>query len=620
MKKILLVIILFLLPFSVSAADYDIKGYYINADILEDGDVFVTELFVLEGDFNGYIRDIMYANYSAPSYIDFEYSQIYNASGISDLLVYGRPGNADLSSIDDGDFIKYELVNYGFNGDNYVYELTNTNGLTSVKMYDHTSGTTTFALTYELEDVIVIHEDVAELYYNFVGNDFADDIENIEIKVNLPLPDNSDNFRVWAQGGANSLSGTVEKIDNYGLYATIKDNKAYEPITIRLTFDKNLLFDTSNLDTTDEIALPQIIEVENIRANEANEIRENIKKQYNFSINSAYSLIVLSIIVIAYIYVKYDKERKSKFIGKYNREFIEDYDVEVIDYLFNKNITPNAFSASLLNLIYKKNISFIEIEKNKDYEFTLVSKDNLSKSELILVDLLFVSVGENEKFTTAQLKKYAGGYGTASEFALKYHKWSESVLEEAKKHNFYENNSIPHIFGVINLIITMFVVFYAMSIEINSSLPYIAGVIGLIAFGYCMAVKKKTVNGIEHFSKWKAFKNFLKDFGKFDSKTLPEITLWERYLVYATILGVADKLRKNMEIKVKELDSNYHYGYYGYGIVHSRIISNSINSAVSSAQMTSANANSSSSSGSGFGGGFSSGGGFGGGGGGGRGF
>ena len=32
--------------------------------------------------------------------------------------------------------------------------------------------------------------------------------------------------------------------------------------------------------------------------------------------------------------------------------------------------------------------------------------------------------------------------------------------------------------------------------------------------------------------KWTAFKKFLNDFGSFDVKELPEIKLWERYLVF----------------------------------------------------------------------------------------
>lgn len=117
------------------------------------------------------------------------------------------------------------------------------------------------------------------------------------------------------------------------------------------------------------------------------------------------------IIVWIYVYKKYDKERTPKFNLEYNREFIDDYNVEVIDYLMNSNITPNAMSASIMNLIYKKNIKAEKILEEKDgYKFTLLNKDNLNETENYLVDFLFDRVGTNNEFTTSKLKKYGKIY------------------------------------------------------------------------------------------------------------------------------------------------------------------------------------------------------------------
>ena len=142
---------------------------------------------------------------------------------------------------------------------------------------------------------------------------------------------------------------------------------------------------------------------------------------------------------------------------------------------------------------------------------------------------------------------------------------------------------------------------------------------------YVLAFKRRTKKGNEHYVRWKAFKNFLEDFGNFSIKELPEIELWEKYLVYAVLFGIADKVQKVMNVKIKEfsndvvLDSDllvynnfYHMSY---------VVNSSVNSAISAASRASASkAISTSSSGGGFGGGFSSGGGFGGGGRGGGGF
>ena len=97
-----------------------------------------------------------------------------------------------------------------------------------------------------------------------------------------------------------------------------------------------------------------------------------------------------------------------------------------------------------------------------------------------------------------------------------------------------------------------------------------------------------------------------------DVKELPEVRLWEKYLVYAVSLGCASKLAKTMKIKIKEmntdintLDTSYMDDFYFMSSMNS-VITSSINSAISSTRSVAASENS---SGSGFGGGFSGGGG-----------
>lgn len=168
---------------------------------------------------------------------------------------------------------------------------------------------------------------------------------------------------------------------------------------------------------------------------------------------------------------------------------------------------------------------------------------------------------------------------------------------------------------------------------INSpfTLPTICLILSIIAMIYVSVCQKRTETGAYEFTRWKAFKHFLCDFGKMDIKEVGEVKLWKEYLVYATVLGCADKVEKAMKIKVKELNleetdftiSDYYIFhnisndiYRGIRDAHDQAVSSKIASESSS---SSSSGGSSWSSGSGGGGGFSSGGGsFGGGGGGGR--
>ena len=147
----------------------------------------------------------------------------------------------------------------------------------------------------------------------------------------------------------------------------------------------------------------------------------------------------------------------------------------------------------------------------------------------------------------------------------------------------------------------------------------------LVLIIFIVTRKFYTNKGAEHYAKWMANKRFLEDFSRFNEKELPEVTLWDKYLVYAVVLDCADKLSKEMEVKMPNMDTSdtTYVGYNPY-MTHYFITSNiysSINSGIHTAVASSRSsiAASQASSGGGFGGGSIGGGGsFGGGGGGGR--
>ena len=640
MKKLYLFLILLIFPFIAHAeVDYDITDYYITSDIEVAGGLKIKELVVLDGTFNGYERNIVYRNDSLEEWkagnVNFEKSSIYNAVGIDNLKVAAMKVNGDVSF----DTMK-NISNYASEvdsanlGESNVYTTTkNSNGI-DVRMYMPANNEkVAFYLEYVVANAVVMHNDVAELYFPFIGDKFSDDIDNVNVQVFLPAADTSNNFRIWAHG---PLSGEINKYqnenkENIGLIASIKDLKANTGFDIRVTFDKSLILVPQFLHHSNEDALDKILEVENKRAEDANAKRKKIKAVYYSIKYAAIGYLIFLIVMWIYIYVKFDKEYKADFKNKYNREFIDDYNVEVIDYLFNKNITPNAMSASIMNLVYKKNISVEEMpsdKKKKEYTFKLLNKENLSKSEEYLIEFLFDTVGNGSVFTTKKLKDYAKSTSSYSTFTSKYSTWKNNVIQEGQQQNFYESNTKIKFIGLIIALIGGLIFVTNILCNTDILIAY-ALIIPIVIFAiYIMTFNRRTKSGNEDYAKWKAFKNFLNDFGTFDIKELPEITLWERYMVYATIFGLAKKVQKSMNVYIQELDPNgtlypYYYNSWMYYDLN-YAVADSVNSAVNSAvsySINTANANSSYSSGSGFGGGFSSGGGGGfGGGGGGHGF
>jgi uncharacterized membrane protein len=632
MKKILWGILIFLIPIIVKASsiNYDITNFLIDATIEENGDLSVQELIVLDGNFNGYVRELQYKNSKLEDYelgnINFANSAIYNAEGIKNVVLKTRNVTNEIISFDTftKDFATLtKVVSEKIAKDgNYIYRKDN--DLHSYKMYQSADDETiAFLISYTIDKAVVIHNDVAELYWTFIGNGFTDRINNLQIKIHTPKISDQEQLHFWFHG---DLTGESSLLDNQTILAQMKSLDKKSVIDARIVFPKELITFKERLRTSQTEAFDAIWQIEEELIESANRKRELMRQVVNFAKGLTVFYYIALVILWIFIYIKYDKEYKSNFNSKYYREFTGEYNVEVIDYLMNKTITPNAMSASIMNLIYKKNIKAEEIadnSKKKKYLFTYLNNNGVTDTEQVLLDFLFEKVGKNNQFTTKDLEKYASSTRTCEKFSKYYSEWKNCVTKDAERERFYETNGIPVVLGILLLLVTILIFMVIIYYHVNFIPSYFLLPTGIVFLIYTICIRKRTQKGNEDYLRWKAFKNFLKDFGSFKLKELPEVVLWEKYLVYATIFGLAQTVSQSMNVKMSEyqniegiemLNGWDPLDFYIYSAVN-----NSISHSISTSVNASAIANSRNSI-SGGGGGFSGGAGFGGGGGGGHGF
>ena len=646
MKKIILFLVLSIIaPLSVlavSEVDYDVKDVYIDSSIDFMGSMHIKEAIIIEGSLNGFERVINYKNSALKDWtsgeIDFANSSIYNARGVSLSLVSAFNISEDQIgwNIFDEDYKDFNETVSAVSGNSGVYTSRETEDGIDVKVYSpNESGYIVYLFDYYIDQAVVLHNDIAEIYWTFLPQDF-DPVESVNIQLTIPGSCTDDKFRFWAHGSLNgNISGISDAKDDdgnilyKGVLATVNDVEFGKGVDIRMTFDKSLMSVASSfLNNSGIDALDKIIEVETERANDANSQRKMIKIVY-YGIYGISIIYLIGIVLLwIYLYRKYDREHNVNFTAKYYREFTGDYSVEVIEYLMEKNISNKALSASIMNLIYKKNIEIEEISNSKDdLKLILKNRDNVSKAENIILDLLFSVVGKNSIVTLKQIENYSSNVSTSRSFVNKYNSWKNQVVMDAESENFFEDISTAKIIGFVYFILGMIIMFLNIYFNIgNTVLIILIVVMSIVLLIYTNTFKKWTKKGREHYLKWNAFKNFLKDFGSFSNKEVPEIKLWEKYLVYATVFGLAKEVQKAMNIKLSEMGDTTVYNSYRPLYYHNIYIGDRLDHSISHAYnkgtslINAENAKSSFSSGSGFGGGFSSGGGFGGGGGSGHGF
>ena len=630
MKKIIYFILLtlFLIPLGVKAIETT-DQFYMDITINTDGSIKVKELAKLSGTYNGRFRILEYNNSQAKQFngdLDsFFSSDIYNGSDITNIEV-GKISTKSITFDTFDEKVSYfEMVEDASPGEYGKYTLTKIGDQYKVKTFMPSNYNSVFYLEYIVKDVVVIHNDVAEINWNLLGNSYEENIDDFKARITLPNEDS--NLKVWLKGSEKTLNGVIKKDNNQKALVTFDFLGAYNPITVRLMFDKSEVPYATKYSGVD--GKDKILEVEKKNAEEANRYREKIKRQ-NYAIKVV-NILWLGVFLVSIVlfYLKYDKEYKPEFEMEYLRELPSNNPPEVIEYIMSKKISSNAFSASICNMILKK-VFTIKDDPNSKKNYIIIADDSkkeiLSTQEQKVYDLLIDVVGNGKSVTTKELKEYGKKESNATTFINKFDGWKREVTKQGKNLNIYQETGKYKFFMAMICLISFLICYIDIQFEVCNLFGIFNAIVGIIGLIYVLKSTKKTKEGIEEYTKWNAFKHFLKDFGRFDEKELPEIALWEKYLVYATALGCANEVQKAMKLKIEKLYPNglneNNPTYMDYYMMHRIIemdmantVSSTINNAVSASRSTIAASQAASSSGGG--GGSSFGGGFGGGGGGG---
>ena len=638
-KVIILILIIFLIQFLPSILSVILPSassfftgeptdkFLSEIEILDDGSIKVRELIKMNGEYNGMDRTILarslYNNTRSYTINDIKgNNDLYDGDEIINLRVGSISDDGELTFDDFNRNVNYfDEVSYASNGDSKKYTNTYYMGEDYLKIYNSSDLDEIFYIEYTVTDVVVVHEDIAELAWNTLGDGYRENIGDYEVKVVLPNSDSD--YRVWLHG---PLNGEIERTNNKEAIGTFNFLGAYNPVSVRLIFDKSLVPNATKVSGL--IAKDAIIDYQTELSDEANRERERIQRQNMILIisSSVWALIAISLAVGVYLREK--NMKKTAFNMEYFRDFPASYGPEVLEYLLDKNVTEKSLSATILNLIYKKvlKVEVIDRKLKDDYKLVLQEYDeaSLTETEKIALNLIINEIGNSKEVVLSTIRKHCSTLSNANNVMNLYNDFIRKSKSLGKSELFFATTPGLVAFSVIFSLLGLILTFISFALDLSwLGIIIIILMIALIIF--VITRKFYTKKGAEHYAKWMAHKKFLEDFSRFNEKELPEVTLWDKYLVYATILDCADKLSKEMELKMPNMDTSdtTYVGYNPY-MTHYIITSNiysSINSGIHTAVASSRSsiAASQSSSGGGFGGGSIGGGGsFGGGGGGGR--
>ena len=218
------------------------KLLYQDVTVNTDGSLKVKEAMWLNGDYNGANREIEFKKYNAYPftgiYSNFSGdSDIYDATKITDIKVFDI-SQSNFNSIEDinnteKEFKKVEKASKGKYG---VYTITEDSDEVNISIYCPAKKKKVFYIEYTIKDAVVVHNDVAELYWCFVENVSSETILDYKVIVHLPQADN--NVMIWSHGPA---TGNCSIIDYKTLSLEDTNIAPYKYETLRIMFDKALV-------------------------------------------------------------------------------------------------------------------------------------------------------------------------------------------------------------------------------------------------------------------------------------------------------------------------------------------------------------------------------------------
>jgi uncharacterized membrane protein len=481
------------------------------------------------------------------------------------------------------------------------------------------SETRTFVLSYRVANAVLVHEDVAEVYYKFVGDEWEAGTEQVRVRLILPPGAEREDLRAWGHG---PLHGEVSIVGFREVVWEANPLPANTFLEGRVTFPTGLV--PLSHHRTGVMALNTILDEEERWASQAN--RQRLLARFDWVLG-ALALLACAFLAF-YTWLRYGKEHTPSFQGDYYRELPADYTPGELGVLWRFGAPgPEDFTATIVDLARRGWLSLEEFQPEPkglfkrgqvDYRVHRLRNDfsGLKVHEAAVMGLLFDRVTRTDQVTFGEIEGFARARHHA--FFDFWKGWRALLCDQGKALGFFDSSvkAVQVLQVALGALLAMLALgAFALGI-------YAAG-IGLVAGGILLAVSglflwRRSEKGAEDFARWRAFRRFLLHFSEMRRHELPSLVIWEHYLVYAITLGVASEVIRQLKVVYRDLQDGTHtfgYGWYAHGAGASgapgigatlEALTQRMNSGIQQSLRLAA---SKSSSGSGGGGGFSGGGG-----------
>ena len=562
----LLIVLLFLGLYGCSAlfgkssdAEVVLKNVDITARMNADGSLTVSERWDATINSDNGIRNF----YKEIDLYDGSFPTI--TSRITDLTVYDNDTGKEYAYIEDPDnpsasganpYAEYEYYMYGVGSKREI-------GCYFPKI---TRGTKSITFGYTITDAVALYEDTAVLYWKIYSEKFTLPIENFSCTIKLPDGTAlSDNDLVWLHC---EVAGSAVQKTADGFEYTVEDVAAGNYIETRILTDKSLF-------NSEEVAK------QNGKAVRESIVAEEQKwyDEWTAQIKSENTVYIVGIVVAAlgvviaigyavysqFFFGRYDKSKYPPYV----REIDAEGSAAEMGYFFyyyegggnGKDNVGKLISATIMDLARREYIR-IEPSENGDKAEYRISPQSVAEAKLNdlkehekAVYALLQRVAENYggSFTTDEMRKFASSFQGVVRKYLKVFDKSAGAEARSKKYSSpLTARSILQTLGYL-LIMAGVGMYFANTQLLFSAIG--ALITGVSFVYFTPTVGKLTKEGERKHAESKALERYMLEFSNLKEYEIPHLALWEEYMVYATMMGISEKVVKELKANYPELNS-----------------------------------------------------------------
>lgn len=578
----IILVVIALIPNNVLAdgPSYDITNYDMDAYIQEDGTLHIDEsiTYYFSSSANGLTRDLRYYYKTNKDTMEPN-SARYQATGIENLTV-AVTNSANITT-------NFAKVSNAEKGDNGVYTVDTVNADRTdgydIMVYSPISSNNfqTVHYSYDITDAVVQYNDMSEIYYNFIGNGIETDVDEFNLDIYLPKSINMDYVKYYPHTYATKLENIQVLLDSSSncINFNIKNIPSGEPVDARIVFPNTVLMNCTKKYNND-YDFNSLYKIENSMS------LGNTRYFIHITINIILGvlLVALCIIFLTYGIIKSKKFRTTVKNANYFRDIPKRLNLLEYQALLPSKIT-NALSSNLiiatildltnrniLNMETKKSASK---KKQSDYEYNVSINKNADFTKLYpyekqILSLIFsdqISTDFNVSDYTEKIVELNARFkeiSKNSKLVQQISKASSKRLIDTRK--IYEKVKTSLILNFIILIVTLFIVFLFNTLVMNPDkalgiIEFIISSVFTALFSFVVVVilddlyKIPTDNYAQDQKEVLGLWKYLKDYSLIKDRYPIELSIWNEYLVFASLFGIADKVAK--EFKEELIKAGY---------------------------------------------------------------